>query len=54
MKETGGRHRDDWTADQENFWSAEEKARKRKKNEGGNLDRKTKQEYSAILTHNKP
>jgi hypothetical protein len=47
--ETGCRHLNDWTAGQETLWSAEEKARKRKK-DGGNLDgRKTKKENSAIL-----
>jgi hypothetical protein len=46
---TGCRHLNDWTAGQETVWSAEEKARKRKKDEGGNLDgRKTKKENSAI------
>jgi hypothetical protein len=49
LGKTGCRHLNDWTAGQETLWSAEEKALKRKKDEGGNLDgRKTKKEHSAI------
>jgi hypothetical protein len=39
----------DWTAGQEILWIAQERTRKRKKDEGVNLDgRKTKKEYSAF------
>jgi hypothetical protein len=50
MRKTGCRHLNDRTTRQESLWSAEDKAHKRKKDEGGNLDgRKTKKGNSAIL-----
>jgi hypothetical protein len=49
-RKTGCRHLNDWTAGQETLWSAEEKARNRKKDEVGNLvGRKTKKENSDLL-----